>query len=79
MKIRSAFVVLFTLSLFVLQAQDFQIALLKYRGGGDWYANPTSLPNLVKYANTQLNTIISTEIATVEPEIPASSIIRLCI
>ncbi len=70
MKIRSAFVVLFTLSLFVLQAQDFQIALLKYRGGGDWYANPTSLPNLVKYANTQLNTTISTEIATVEPGDP---------
>ena len=30
-----------------LFAQQTQIALLKYRGGGDWYANPTSLPNLV--------------------------------
>ncbi|PCJ21607.1 MAG: hypothetical protein COB02_00260 [Candidatus Cloacimonadota bacterium] len=26
----------------------FQIARLKYSGGGDWYANPTSLPNLLK-------------------------------
>lgn len=67
MKIRSTVVILFLLSQFALQAQDFQIALMKYRGGGDWYANPTSLPNLVKFANNQLGTSISTEIATVEP------------
>lgn len=46
---------------------DVQIALLKYRGGGDWYANPTSLPNLVRFANQELGTNIRTEIATVEP------------
>ena len=45
---------------------SFQIALLKYRGGGDWYANPTSLPNLVKFANQNLGTNISEEIATVD-------------
>lgn len=28
-----------------------QIALLKYSGGGDWYANPTSLPNLIAFCN----------------------------
>ena len=71
MKIRSTLIVLFSLLIFSLQAQDFQIALLKYRGGGDWYANPTSLPNLVKYANSQLGTNISTEIATVEPGDPS--------
>ena len=51
---------------------SFQIALLKYNGGGDWYANPTSLPNLVKFANRNLGTSISEEIATVDvgnPEI----------
>ena len=42
----------------------FQIALLKYNGGGDWYANPTSLPNLVKFCNQNLNTNIETEIPT---------------
>lgn len=67
MKIRSTVVILFLLSQFALQAQDFQIALMKYRGGGDWYANPTSLPNLVKFTNNQLGTSISSEIATVEP------------
>jgi hypothetical protein len=27
---------------------DFTIARLKYEGGGDWYSNPSSLPNLLK-------------------------------
>lgn len=44
----------------------FRIGLLKYSGGGDWYANPTSLPNLVKFANRQLMTNISEDIATVD-------------
>jgi hypothetical protein len=47
-------------------SQQFQIALLKYNGGGDWYANPTSLPNLVKFCNKNLNTNINPEIVTVE-------------
>jgi len=47
-------------------SQEVQIALLKYKGGGDWYANPTSLPNLVKFCNKNLNTNINTEVPTVE-------------
>ncbi len=47
-------------------AQDIQLALLKYSGGGDWYANPTSLPNLIKFCNQNLKTNLSSEIATVE-------------
>lgn len=43
-----------------------QIALLKYNGGGDWYANPTSLPNLIAFCNTNLGTDINPEPATVE-------------
>lgn len=49
-----------------------QIALLKYNGGGDWYANPTSLPNLIKFCNENLNTSINPDPATVDvgsPEI----------
>jgi len=45
--------------------QGQQIALVKYRGGGDWYANPSSLPNLVKFCNANLNMNLS-EPATVE-------------
>lgn len=47
-----------------------EIALLKYNGGGDWYANPTSLPNLIKYANQTINTYIKAKPATVEPGSP---------
>ncbi|MCE7038915.1 DUF4159 domain-containing protein [Dyadobacter sp. CY312] len=37
------------------QAQSaLKIAKLKYGGGGDWYANKTSLPNLIKFCNTEL-------------------------
>ena len=48
----------------------YQIALLKYNGGGDWYANPTSLPNLVTFCNKELGTSIQAEIATVEVSDP---------
>ena len=44
-----------------------KIALLKYGGGGDWYSNPTSLPNLITFANENLKTNIHPEPATVEP------------
>ncbi len=50
----------------VLNAQHHQIATLKYRGGGDWYSNPTALPNLVTFANQHIGTTISRQIATVE-------------
>ncbi|MFV8441809.1 DUF4159 domain-containing protein [Flavobacterium sp. LB2P44] len=58
--------------LFLLSIPSFsqEIALVKYSGGGDWYANPTSLPNLIKYCNTTINTRIKSKVATVEPSSP---------
>lgn len=47
-----------------------EIALIKYSGGGDWYANPTSLPNLIKYCNATIFTKIKPKPATVEPGSP---------
>ncbi len=47
--------------------QQLKIALMKYSGGGDWYANPTSLPNLVDFCNKNLKTNISKDIPVVEP------------
>jgi len=44
----------------------FQVAVLKYNGGGDYYANPTALPNLVQFCNKELNTNISTDVPYVE-------------
>lgn len=44
-----------------------QLALLKYNGGGDWYANPTALPNLARFCNLNLGTNIEeSDYATVE-------------
>jgi hypothetical protein len=43
-----------------------KIAKLKYNGGGDWYANKTSLPNLIKFCNTNLGTNLAAEEDIVE-------------
>jgi hypothetical protein len=61
-------IVLFTLVPALFFAQE--IALLKYNGGGDWYANPTSLPNLIKFSNQTINTKIKIKPATVTPDSP---------
>ena len=42
-----------------------EVAILKYNGGGDWYANPTAVPNLVKFTNQNTSTNISENIQTV--------------
>ncbi len=61
---------LMTLMLVANFAEAQEIALLKYSGGGDWYANPTSLPNLVKFCNQNIGTKLSTKVPTVEPSSP---------
>ncbi|PRY15730.1 uncharacterized protein DUF4159 [Pontibacter ummariensis] len=48
------------------QNYSFKIAKLKYNGGGDWYANKTSLPNLIQFCNRNLNMNIAAEPAIVE-------------
>ena len=60
----------FKIILFVLISNysfSQEIALLKYSGGGDWYANPTSLPNLIKYCNQNINTKIKLKNAIITP------------
>ncbi len=44
----------------------YQLAVLKYNGGGDYYANPTALPNLITFSNQNLATNISKEVPYVE-------------
>ena len=51
-------------------SQKTQIAVLKYKGGGDWYSNPTSLPNLVKFCNKSIMTDIDVNVATVDAGSP---------
>ncbi len=42
------------------------LAVLKYKGGGDWYSNPTALPNLITFCNENIKTKISSQPQTVE-------------
>lgn len=46
--------------------QQMKLAVLKYNGGGDYYANPTALPNLIKFCNSNLGTNISKDVPYVE-------------
>lgn len=55
-----------SISYFVAGQSDLQLALLKYNGGGDWYANPTSLTNLATYCNDKMKMDLKSEYATVE-------------
>lgn len=45
---------------------SLKLALLKYNGGGDWYANPTSLTNLARFCNDKLGMNFDTDYGTVE-------------
>ncbi len=63
----SIFLFLIFISVTMFSSAQVKIALLKYSGGGDWYANPTSLPNLVKFCNSNMGTNIATDIPTVDP------------
>ena len=45
---------------------SLQLALLKYNGGGDWYANPTALRNLAVFCNRTIGTNFSQEAAVVD-------------
>jgi Domain of unknown function (DUF4159) len=45
---------------------QIKIAKLKYNGGGDWYANKTALPNLIKFCNQELGTTLAPEEDVVE-------------
>ncbi len=49
---------IFSTSSFFGQSHSFKIGILKYNGGGDWYANPTALKNLIQFCNANLNTNI---------------------
>ena len=63
---RSLIVFIYFISITSFAQNTYQIAILKYNGGGDWYANPTALPNLIAFSNEKIGTNIKKEPATVE-------------
>lgn len=50
--------ILILLPLICLSQNTYSLATLKYNGGGDWYANPTALPNLIEFSNNNIGTNI---------------------
>ena len=66
MKVVTTFFVLL-ISASICSGQNFKLAVLKYNGGGDWYANlTTSIPNLIQFCNQELKTTIDSEQEVVE-------------
>jgi hypothetical protein len=57
---------LFFVCCFTFGQNTYQLAVLKYKGGGDYYSNPTSLPNLIAFCNKNLNTTINSEVPFVD-------------
>jgi hypothetical protein len=48
----------------------YKVAVLKYKGGGDYYANPTSVPNLVRFVNKNLAMNVDAEVPFVDAGSP---------
>ena len=68
---KTPFLFLFlTIAASLVSAQSLKLAKLKYGGGGDWYANKTSIPNLIRFCNQQLNMRLDQEEGIVEPSNP---------
>ncbi|MDG2366203.1 MAG: DUF4159 domain-containing protein [Candidatus Marinimicrobia bacterium] len=42
-------------------AQDFSIARVHYDGGGDWYGDPSSIPNLLNFINENTSIAVNLE------------------
>jgi hypothetical protein len=62
-------VILLALNAVIFAQGAYKIGVLQYNGGGDYYANPTSVPNLVRFCNENLKTNISIDV----PYVQASS------
>ena len=60
------FVILCGLSTSMYSQASYKFAVVKYKGGGDWYANPTSVPNLVKFCKRELNIDVNNDVPYVE-------------
>ena len=52
----------------LLAVEKQQLARLHYDGGGDWYNDSDTLPNLVQYLNENIHTVFSLEQAVVRPD-----------
>jgi len=68
-KILVLIIILIFSNLHALEA-GYQLARLHYKGGGDWYNDQDTIPNIAEYLNKTLNTKFSKIQATVTPDDP---------
>ncbi len=66
MKCKISFFIIVITLFFCAFAKAQDIAILKYKGGGDWYSNPTAIPNLIRYCNQNINTRMKKKPQTVD-------------
>ena len=59
--------ILYFLFLISIPLSGQELAVLQYGGGGDWYSNPTALPNLIRFCNEQIRTTLYTRPQVVRP------------
>ena len=59
--------VIFIISNLLFAQNSYELAVLKYDGGGDWYSNPSSLKNLAIFCNNNLNMNIAESYDIIEP------------
>ena len=55
-------ITLYSLCSFVFSnkvSNEFTITRIKYNGGGDWYSDPSSIPNLLDFVRSQTNIKVS--------------------
>lgn len=71
MYIKILFIILLVTNLF---SADFSIARIKYRGGGDWYSDPTSIKNLLSFVERRCG--VSTKTDEVITEIRSESLFK---
>jgi len=62
--LRFGFLFILFMSVSFVKAQE--VGILKYEGGGDWYANTTAVPNLIRFCNENINTKLSEKPKNVE-------------
>ncbi len=67
MKHQILLIAFFLMSL-LLHSQTYtvKLAVLKYDGGGDWYSDPTAVPNLAKFCNQEMGTMINPDVPYVD-------------
>lgn len=68
LKLRLQLATLFITILSVHFVSGQEVAVLKYDGGGDWYANPTAVPNLIRFCNQNIYTDLKEKPRNIEPQ-----------